>query len=188
MSTLSIKELSHPAGEVIKIASGKTLDLNSQGTLVLPTIPHAKMPTGSVLQVVSTEDTTNVQISGASHQNLGINLSITPTSSSSKILIFMSGMCSASEVSNFLWGRFYRDTTTIGHSNGFGMSSHDDSPNNRRFDVWSRNYLDSPNTTSAVTYSIRAAVYDGGSYEVGGWWQDSGWNGGTSITLMEIAG
>ena len=151
-------------------------------------IETGDMPTGSVLQVVSTEDTSNVQITGATYQDLGINLSITPTSSSSKILIFMSGMCSASEVSNFLWGRFYRDTTTIGHSNGFGMSSYDDSPNNRRFDVWSRNYLDSPNTTSAVTYSIRAAVYDGGSYEVGGWWQDAGWNGGTSITLMEIAG
>ena len=31
MSTLELKELSHPSGEVIKIASGKTLDLKSQG-------------------------------------------------------------------------------------------------------------------------------------------------------------
>ena len=45
MSTLSIKELSHPSGEVIKIAAGKTLDLNSQGSVT--------MPTGSVLQVVN---------------------------------------------------------------------------------------------------------------------------------------
>jgi len=44
MSTLTLKELSAPAGEVIKIAAGKTLDLKSQGSVT--------MPTGSVLQVV----------------------------------------------------------------------------------------------------------------------------------------
>ena len=43
MSTLELKELSHPAGEVIKIAAGKTLDLKTQGSVT--------MPTGSVLQV-----------------------------------------------------------------------------------------------------------------------------------------
>jgi len=46
MSTLTLKELSAPAGEVIKIAAGKTLDLHSQGT--------TKMPAGSVIQVVQT--------------------------------------------------------------------------------------------------------------------------------------
>ena len=45
MSTLELKELSHPSGEVIKIASGKTLDLHSQGT--------TKMPAGSVIQVIT---------------------------------------------------------------------------------------------------------------------------------------
>ncbi len=49
MSTLELKELSHPAGEVIKIASGKTLDLKSQGTTTLPT--------GSVLQVKQSYNT-----------------------------------------------------------------------------------------------------------------------------------
>ena len=43
MSTLEVKELSHPSGEVIKIAAGKTLDLKSQGSVT--------MPTGSVLKV-----------------------------------------------------------------------------------------------------------------------------------------
>ena len=46
MSTLELKELSHPSGEVIKIAAGKTLDLNSQGSVM--------MPAGSVIQVAST--------------------------------------------------------------------------------------------------------------------------------------
>ena len=36
MSTLELKELSHPSGEVIKIASGKTLDLKSQGSVTMP--------------------------------------------------------------------------------------------------------------------------------------------------------
>ena len=50
MSTLEVKELSHPTGEVLKIAAGKTLDLKSQGTTTLPT--------GSVLQVVQVTGST----------------------------------------------------------------------------------------------------------------------------------
>ena len=42
MSVIEVKELSHPAGEVLKIAAGKTLDLHSQGSVT--------MPAGSVIQ------------------------------------------------------------------------------------------------------------------------------------------
>ena len=52
MSILTVKELASPSGFDLKLATGETLDLNSQGTVVLPTIPSSKMPTGSVLQVV----------------------------------------------------------------------------------------------------------------------------------------
>ena len=83
MSTISIKELSHPAGQVIKIASGKTLDLKSQGTTTLPT--------GSVLQVVSTHTTSSITTSSTSMVATGLIATLTPSSTSSKILVTLSG-------------------------------------------------------------------------------------------------
>ena len=77
MSTLELKELSAPAGEVIKIAAGKTLDLNSQGTVT--------MPTGSVLQVVEANFQSVVTFTSASYADSGLSATITPKSSSSKI-------------------------------------------------------------------------------------------------------
>ena len=81
MSTLSIKELSHPSGEVIKIAAGKTLDLNSQGSVT--------MPTGSVLQVVNFISTAKTsQTIGTSDTLVSdITKSITPLGDNSKFLV-----------------------------------------------------------------------------------------------------
>jgi hypothetical protein len=107
MSTLELKELSHPAGEVIKIASGKTLDLNSQGTLVLPTVPHAKMPSGSVLQVVDSYSTQTVSSSSTTRFTLN-TLSVTPIGTGSKFAITF-----------FLQGNW-------GNAAGFGAYIHKD--------------------------------------------------------------
>ena len=89
MSTLVIKELSAPSGEVIKVAAGKTLDLKSQGTTTLPT--------GSVLQVVSAtqDDTTAIVTTSSTYVTTGFNATITPSSTSSKIRIDASFMADA---------------------------------------------------------------------------------------------
>ena len=82
MSTLSIKELSHPSGEVIKIAAGKTLDLHAQGT--------TKMPAGSVLQTLANNYTQGAHISSSSTSYVALGsafeLSITPKFSNSLII------------------------------------------------------------------------------------------------------
>jgi hypothetical protein len=108
MSTISIKELSHPSGEVIKIAAGKTLDLNSQGTLVLPTVPHAKMPSGSVLQVVNVYSTNTINSTSTSRFVLD-TLSVTPIGTGSKFAITF-----------FLQGNWSNN------NNGFGAYIHKD--------------------------------------------------------------
>ena len=81
MSTLEVKELSHPAGEVIKIAAGKTLDLNSQGDV--------KMPAGSVLQVVTSSFSTMIVTTATQGQGTYtlFNIPITPISATSKLCI-----------------------------------------------------------------------------------------------------
>ena len=71
MSTLELKELSHPSGEVIKIAAGKTLDLKSQGSVT--------MPTGSVVQVVTHKTSARVSasVTGANAPVAGTGASYT---------------------------------------------------------------------------------------------------------------
>ena len=108
MSTLTLKELSAPTGEVIKIASGKTLDLNSQGTLILPTIPHAKMPSGSILQVVNEHSTSQVNSTSASRFTLD-TLSVTPIGTGSKFAI-----------------TFFLQANWAGSAAGFGAYMHKD--------------------------------------------------------------
>ena len=83
MSTLTVKELAAPTGYDLKIASGETLDLKSQGTVT--------MPTGSVLQTVTANilGTTTTNIS--SFVSTVVAATITPSSTSSKILVMMNG-------------------------------------------------------------------------------------------------
>ena len=79
MSTLEVKELSHPSGEVIKIAAGKTLDLNTQGSVT--------MPTGSVLQVVSSIFASAFTSSSTSFVDIGHSVDITPKSANSTLYL-----------------------------------------------------------------------------------------------------
>jgi len=168
MSTLTLKELSAPTGEVIKIASGKTLDLNSQGTLILPTVPSSKMPTGSVLQVKQTVLTTSsaAAIDGW-YDITGLSVAITPTSASSKILIKVNVFAA---VSNHGWTtgiRILRGSTVI----GIGTSGNNTRNNAAAWVFMSGTngedaahmpveYLDSPSTTNATTYKVQ---YMGGN-------------------------
>ena len=91
MSKITVKELEAPTGFDLKIAAGETLDLNSQGTVILPTIPSNKMPTGSVLQVVSTHSTATMTTTSGSMVGTGLIATITPSSSSNKILVTIAG-------------------------------------------------------------------------------------------------
>ena len=90
MSTITVKELAAPTGFDLKIAAGETLDLNSQGTVILPTIPSNKMPTGSVLQVVQGTTNTQTTTGQTSYVDTGLSAAITPSSTSNKILILVS--------------------------------------------------------------------------------------------------
>ena len=179
MSTLELKELSHPSGEVIKIAAGKTLDLNSQGTLVLPTVPHAKMPSGSVLQVLETVSFSSFTTTSTSPVDAGYSVTITPSSTSSKILLIC--MCNANingSAGSGLEVVFHRNTTVIGDRNITYSGSAIGSTHIPNY----LQHLDSPNTTSAVTYRLYAKSHGGHSERIAADW------GGVRITAMEIQG
>ena len=170
MSTLTVKELSHPAGEVIKIAAGKTLDLKSQGSVT--------MPTGSVLQVVSNYYATTTTVASSSFVEV-TSLTITPSSTSSKVLATVTGGRSA-HFDNAVYVSYvaiYRGSTNIAESEIHRR----DSGGNTSSGI-SISKLDSPATTSAVTYKVMVRANTTNSVHV------SNSTNGVTVTLMEIQG
>ena len=66
-------------------------DSTSQNTsaVISGKLPTAKLPAGSVLQVVQATTSTEVSTTSTSYVSAGLSASITPTSSSNKILILV---------------------------------------------------------------------------------------------------
>ena len=191
MSTLELKELSHPAGEVIKIAAGKTLDLKSQGTTTLPT--------GSVLQVIQTVKTDSSIISSSSFTNIPVlSVAITPSSTSSKIYVSYSVQVSAYTKTVQL--RILRDSTAIGISDAVGSRTRatqaqffQNTDANHQACPMSCSFLDAPSSTSELTYKIQVKSQDGAAvyFNRSGNDADNGnWSVRTTsqITVMEIQG
>jgi len=115
---------------------------------------------GGIIQVVSstgsTVDTTTTSSSLSLHTQ-----AITPTSSSNKILIIPSFVSERDSTStnHYFWADLYRDSTRI--IDNFGHAVNWYSNSNEREHV-ATSYLDSPATTSSVTYKIDGDFNFGG--------------------------
>lgn len=146
------------------------------------TISKSALPAGSVLQVVQGITTTEVTSSLTTYVNTGLSASITPTSSSSKILVMVThGTITKSNgvSTNRVMLKLLRNSTDIYvFGNGLGYTA--TSLQNRVSASFT--YLDSPATTSSVTYKTQVANGDAGA-EV----QVQTNSSSSSITLMEIA-
>ena len=173
MSTLEVKELSHPAGEVIKIAAGKTLDLKTQGSVT--------MPTGSVIQVVNNslrQPSGGTLTSSTSYVTTGLAATITPSATSSKILVIINGNVDTEATNNQGNFTIYRGSSNVIDVAGFIAPY---SASGRMIIPMSITHYDSPSTTNATTYTLYMRSY-GGNIEFNS-------QGITStITLMEIQG
>jgi len=125
--------------------------------------------TGNVLQVVNATDTTVASYTataGTGFKLGSLELSITPSSTSSKIFLMTSLMISGQ---NRYWEmNFYRDSTRLGDTttasgsrrNIFHQAGLGDF-NDIEFQMmpFQMHYLDSPSSTSAITYSVYAQSY-----------------------------
>lgn len=146
-------------------------------------IEYADLPTGSVLQVVSTTSQTAFTTTSASFVAVtGMSVSITPKYSTSKILVHIGGSAYAADISKVTTLSLYRNSTNLSGANGFGtMYANVAQP------FWipaGFTYLDSPTTTSSTTYQlyIKAPVAGGTAGFVDGTGSGMG-----TITVMEIA-
>jgi len=117
-------------------------------------LARAALPTGSVLQVVSVAYSTQTSNNTGSYAATGVTLSITPTSSSSKILVFVSGGDAASTTpSGGVQTELRRGGTSVATIAVQGPVYIGTGGNFYIGTGPSINYLDSPATTSSTTYA-----------------------------------
>jgi hypothetical protein len=117
---------------------------------------------GKVLQVVQDTETTGVSSSTSSYVDTGLSVSITPSSATSKVLVFVNGTCTktADNVNTRLEIRLQRDATTAQEIHTSHFYTH--STPIRFRGMFNSAYLDSPATTSAITYKVQ--INAGGSH------------------------
>ena len=168
------------ASGVLQLQSNGTTALTTSGanvtvagtlTTAAQSIAKASLPTGSILQVVQTADTTTRSTSSNYPTDSGWSASITPTSSTSKILVLVNWQTwvtvgtgtNSNKIGEYgIW----RSGSQLTHTR-LSLSP----PTGSWVDMFvplSLQYLDSPATTSSVTYTMRwgrlSGTYDNNLY------------------------
>jgi len=175
------------ANKVI-IPSGQTLDINTWSP-----------PAGTVLQVVSVSKTDEVSHNTTSYASFGLDGNITPSSTSSKILVIVSVNCISCSNGSGVLIRTRRGSTdlivntTSGATNSntgwFTGGGQIYTGQNRQRDSATITVLDSPSTTDQITYACQFKVVDSGATAYINRMALAADTGSVStMTLMEIAG
>jgi hypothetical protein len=140
---------------------------------------------GKVLQVVTDTLNTNFTNATSTWTDVGLTVSITPSASTSRIMVLLSAPYvistrSGSVTSNYSNIRALRDSTVI-QAASIGTFRNASSTDPQFLGSWSVMYLDSPATTSSVTYKMQASTAESSDVSV-----YSSSTNIASITVMEI--
>jgi hypothetical protein len=178
----------------------RTLTLPDVAGTVLTSGSNADFPAGSVLQVVSTTKTDTFSSGSTSFVDVtGMSANITPASANNKILVSYNLNVSNPGAGYSSSWKIVRNSTDIGIGDASGSKIRTTSQvwaDTYGFVIWHPNasFLDSPSSTSQLTYKIQAMTHYGASFPFflnrGQAEGDSAHYGRTisTITLMEIAG
>lgn len=140
-----------------------------------------QQPAGAVLQVVNVTTTTQDLTTSTSYSATSLTASITPSSATSKILILVSlkpGTVAASQAVLFQLWRGGASVFQIGTNNAYvnatGVAEFHGAS--------SSSFLDSPATTSSITYTVYFRTLNSGQQAYNNINNDT-----SSIALLEIA-
>jgi len=143
-------------------------------------VESGDLPAGSVIQVVHTVVRPNITTNSSSPVALGLSASITPQSSSSKFLLTAIIHAKTDDIDSGYGLVFIRDGAEIHTPGGYYEIYGADYTDIRRKSPFQ--YLDTPNTTSTITYDAQPEPYDNKTVRFGESFFDC------NFTIMEIAG
>jgi hypothetical protein len=167
---------------LIQPATGTTLTLGASGdTLAAGSGVTIGSGLGKILQAVSATDTTERNTTSTTFVTASNTLSvdITPVATSSKIFVIVSTSCYNGTASKAAYLTIYRDASNLGNSNGFVRALN--SAGGAGGSGASASILDSPSTTSAITYQAYLRADSGSTAYLNA-------NSSGFITAFEVAG
>jgi hypothetical protein len=143
---------------------------------------------GNVLQVVQTVKTDTFSATSTA-EITGLNVSITPSAASNKILVTAFVQLSNSSATGFSRVRLRRGTTDIflGTSGTSVNETVEHIGATNQINGYTITFLDSPNTTSSVNYNLTLSGVDGTAY-LNRRGTTDGMGVPSSIIVMEVAG
>jgi hypothetical protein len=162
-------------------------------------VESSALPAGTILQVIQAVKTDTFSSSSSSFVSVtGLSATITPSSSSNKVLVMVDMVAAASGGSLIIQSQLNRNATPVyigdaSGSNARGFQAFD-GINLSTYGVIPHTaiFLDSPATTSAVTYDIKMRSDLSTTWYVNrvqnATTADDGIRTASSITVMEVAG
>ena len=198
MATLNTTNIKHAS------SGSNNIVLASDGSVTIPSLTATSLTTsssfGKLLQVVQTIKTDTFTSNSGSYTDVtGLSVSITPSSSSNKVLVTACFNCAVSLDDRWSIYQLVRGSTPIfigdtSSSRSVGSVAHvQESSTGTGQGVFNLNivFLDSPATTSATTYKIQGKVQSGASFVINRSDNDVnadyGLRTSSSITVQEIA-
>ena len=189
-SILKVDELQDSSGNLIIKEVANAITIGASGdTITVPsgaTITNSGTATGfgKILQVVTATDNSLRSTTSTSYVTASNTLAatITPSATSSKIFVttqFTVGLAADDQVATYT---IYRDSTDLGDSGGEGMVRA--AVFNAGYDAYfpaAMSILDSPSSTSALTYQVYLKTSKSTGYINYG-------AGKVSLTAFEVAG
>ena len=178
-SILKVDEIQDTSGNNIINESSDTITIGASGDTIALAGSSVTGITGRILQMVQVKDETSLSSSSTSYVDTGLSASITPNSTSNKILVLVSmGVFGADAAgSGGAAIKLLRDSTDlIVHS---GLGAHPTITYIYTAGT-SFSYLDSPSSTSSITYKTQFKSNGGENFVT-----DS--NSAATITLLEVS-
>jgi hypothetical protein len=157
------------------------------GSNWVPAASGATLGAGTILQVVNTIKTDVFSTSSATPVDVtGYSVTITPRAATSKILVLVEPFFGGSEnaVGLAIKARLLRGATVIAGAGG--SEFHNTESGDRVAYPHPLSFLDSPNTTSAVTYKVQMSAAAGTVYL--NRTRNISTASSSTITVMEVAG
>jgi len=167
-------------------ASADAITFDNSGK---PAFPNGSA--GKILQVVQTFKNDTTSSTSTSFADIsGMSVSITPSSTSSKILILISLGSISSSGGVLAAFKLLRDSTAVGNSVNTSGARTPAFTSVYSTTEWihsaAHNFVDSPSTTSATTYKVQWSA-SGGTIYLNRYRGDTNNDGSSSITAMEVA-
>jgi len=168
--------------------AGNVVTTGDTGTVtagMVSAINQSSLPAGSLLQTIQSGSIARfTTTTGATWQDSNSTLSITPSSTSSKILVtFNQPVVVAGATAQLRGGvRILRGSTVIWNTYNFTEHFQVRLAENEHSTIVTAIQLDSPSTTSAVTYKLQSYLLTGTTLIL---WESTM---GNNVTLQEIKG